>query len=202
MPNMLQFGICRKKIYCIAFAKVRAARSALAVSCLCHAIWDGAHLKPLDFKSVLVCSSGFPSKRNCSRIISVFLTIRKPSPLISSVCSVGGFSPFQSLQPVRIAFKVLTVVWQFPRRMECRLSPPAGFCVGLLHLILQGCQLLDLCAELVGGVDVPRLDWSALTLVSKIFDAFFKRPCSRAYVNYIFAVWGNQCQQLKRKISI
>ena len=36
-----------------------AAYTALLVSCLCHALFLGDHLKPLPFSSCIVCASGF-----------------------------------------------------------------------------------------------------------------------------------------------
>ena len=42
-------------------ATSRAAYIPAELSCLCHAFWDGAHLKPFAFSFALVSASGFSS---------------------------------------------------------------------------------------------------------------------------------------------
>ena len=43
----------------VRFSTRLAAYTALLVSCLCHALFFGDHLKPLPFSSCIVCASGF-----------------------------------------------------------------------------------------------------------------------------------------------
>ena len=43
----------------VRFRTRLAAYTALLVSCLCHALFFGDHLKPLPFSSCIVCASGF-----------------------------------------------------------------------------------------------------------------------------------------------
>ena len=49
---------------------------AFFVSCLCHAPWLGAHLKPLLFSSRRCSSDGFSSKKSCKRFYPSLISSR------------------------------------------------------------------------------------------------------------------------------
>ncbi|MCB5421806.1 hypothetical protein LIQ07_10620 [Blautia luti] len=71
---------------------------------LCHAPWDGAHLKPFFFKTALTSASGFSSKIICNLIASTFSTTLNSSNSVS-------FVPF-SLTAFKL-FTLSSTLWIF-----------------------------------------------------------------------------------------